>query len=203
MDFIGRNVGPDHLLHELAEGDIRHGLSDGSWSLIDLLERATGIVGPEAELYLAVWTAAGDHGKRLRQFLTSGKLTAVSLIVDRSFPTRQPAACDVIRQEFGDSALRIWSSHAKFALFRGGRIPLLLQFSANLNRNKRIENFSVFADATMADAYFDLLTDLWKRQGDGTAFNDPPRARHDTEAVLGDRLEPVTDFTIPDFDFDL
>ena len=200
MEFIGRNVGPDHMVHDLVEGEIRHGLSDGSWSLIDLLERATERVGPEATLYLSVWTASGDHAKRFLQLLMSGKLAAVSMVVDRSFPTRHPAACEAIREAFGDSALRMWSSHAKFALFRGGRIPLLMQFSANLNRNRRIENYTAFADAAMCDAYFDLLSDLWQRQGDGTAFDDPPRARRDTAAVLGERLNRVDDFGIPDFD---
>ena len=192
VDTVGRNVGPRRLMQGLAEGDIRHGLSDGTWSLIDLLAEAALVAGQDAALTLAVWTASGSHGGRLEAFVSRGLVKRVKLVVDRSFVTRQPEACATLRASFGDNAIRVWSSHAKFALFRGGRCDLLLMFSANLNQNKRIENYTIFAVPSMCAEYAQLVADLWERQGEGCAFADSTLARRSTAALLGPQLpEPL------------
>ena len=100
--FRGRNVRPSDLTADLSAGDVRHGLSDGSWDLIDLLSAIAGRAGPETVLDLAVWTASGVHGRRLAGFIRSGRVKRVRLAVDRSFQSRQPAACETLRETFGD-----------------------------------------------------------------------------------------------------
>ena len=187
FSFVGRNTHFSALIDGLRDGETRHGLSDGSWSLIDLLTAAAHVAGVEAQLDLAVWTASGDHGEQLRALISSNKLNKINLIVDRSFATRQPLVCQEVQTHFGNDALRVWSSHAKFAVFRGGRQDLLLLFSANLNRNKRIENFSVIADARLVSEYSALVADVWAKQKPGEGFTVSTSGRKVTDEVLGTR----------------
>ena len=199
MSFIGRNVTPYTLTHNLQDGDVRHGLSDGTWSLIDLLGATARITGPSTHLDLAVWTASGDHGARLDSLLRSGALASVRLIVDRSFQSRQPKNCATVRRLFGDDALRVWSCHAKFAVFTGGEFDVLCMFSANLNKNKRIENFTLWADSTMCAEYLTMLADAWQAQRPGEGFDVARAGRKLSDTITG----PVTagkDLNLPDFD---
>ena len=190
MTFIGRNVIPAQLTEGLAPGTVRHGLSDGRWSLMDLLARMTPIVGPQSTLVLAIWTASGADASQLHRLLDNGRLANIRMMVDRSFASRQPKACETLVAKWGYESLRIWSSHAKFAVFSGGDLECLLMFSANLNRNRRIENFTIWCDAEMVRQYRAMVEELWARQPAESAFRDPPRGRHDTRDILGDVSKP-------------
>ena len=185
MNFVGRNVSHWQLAEGLKDGDVRHGLSDGRWSLVDLISCIATEVGPDAELDLAVWTASGDHGKRLSGFILEGRLAKVRLLIDRSFQTRQPASCQAVRDAYGDDAIRVWSSHAKFAIFHGGRVDVLAMFSANLNRNPRVENFTIWCDSTMVREYRALVDEAYACQTSGEGFRSGPAGRRLTSDLLG------------------
>ena len=190
MTFLGRNVIPAQLTDGLEPGVVRHGLSDGSWSLIDLLSRLSRVVGEKSRLDLAIWTASGADASQLHRLLESGRLSDVRMMVDRSFASRQPKSCEKLVAMWGHDALRVWSSHAKFAVFSGGDIECLVMFSANLNQNRRIENFTVWCDADMVREYRAMVEELWERQPAGAAFLEPRRARHDTRDILGEAPRP-------------
>ena len=162
--FLGRNIAVRRLCENLQSGDVRHGLSDGNWSLIDLLDGLADACGPDANLDLAIWTASGEHGRNLHRLLESGKIANLSLMVDRSFVSRKPDVCKKVVDLFGADNLRVWQSHAKFAIFHGGKVECLAMFSANLNRNTRVENFTVWADAGMVKEYRKIVAELWASQ---------------------------------------
>ena len=188
MRLAHRNIRWETLVKGLGPGVIRHGLSDGRWSLIDLLTGVADAVGPATRLDLAVWTASGSHGERLREMLAAGRIAALRLMIDRSFVSRQPKTCAVVCDLFGEVSLRVWSCHAKFAIFTGGRFDVLVTTSANLNQNRRIENFGVWCDAEMCADYLELVDALWTAQAAGEGIADSGRAS--MLAVLGDREEP-------------
>ena len=60
--------------------------------------------------------------------LDSCKLANLSLMVDRSFVSRKPDVCRKVIDLFGADNLRVWQSHAKFAIFHGGKIDVLAMF---------------------------------------------------------------------------
>ena len=185
--FLGRNVGYRQLAAGLKAGDVRHGLSDGSWNLVDLLAALADECGKKSRLDLAVWTASGDHSTKLQELLRSGKLASIRLLVDRSFRSRAPKPCRVIRLLFGDHALRVWSCHAKFAIFTGGSLDVLCMFSANLNQNPRIENFTIWADTTMVRSYVKLVDQAYTAQKETMGFSDSKAGRQLTSELLGPR----------------
>lgn len=186
VTFAGRNLGDAWLLlGDLREGDARIGLSDGSWGLTDAIREITEQTGPDTRLTLAVWTASTDQLRALHTMHRQEYFKSVRLLIDRSMPSRDKQATDTLKELFGVEAVRVWSSHAKFAIFTGGELPVLLLTSANLARNRNVEDWSVYADEALAENYLDLARLLWRRQGAQVGFDEPARARRDTAAVLG------------------
>ena len=105
-------------------------------------------------------------------------------MVDRSFQTRQPGYCALARSLFGDDAIRVWSSHAKFAVFSGSGFDVLYLTSANMNQNKRLENHTVVAGVVLPEQYLDMVEELFDIQASGAAFGSGQKtARRDMETV--------------------
>ena len=168
LEFSGRNVRASDLVADIRDGEVRHGLSDGRWGLIDLLRQCAIRTGTSAEVALAVWTAADGQAGEFLSFCRGRRVARIRLCVDRSFVSRKPEACAKVVEMYGADAVRTWQCHAKFAVFTGGDVDLLVLTSANLNRNRRIENFSVHASAGLAAEYLAMVDDLWR--GDGSRY---------------------------------
>ena len=185
MEFVGRNSRNAHAAFgALADGVQRHGITDGRWSLIDGVRALLDQCGP-CDAIISTWTAASADLRKAQVLLRDGRLLSLRLLVDRSFETRQPEYCRRARAAFGDDAIRVWSSHAKFTLLLGGRWDILYLTSANLNRNARLENYSIFVGGPFPREYLALVEDLWAMQKPGEAFDGGARvARHHTEAIL-------------------
>lgn len=183
---IARNAGSAREAFEGAgPGRAIYGITDGSWSLIDALRELLVLCGP-AELTLAVWTAASADLREAERMLRARNLRSVRLIVDRSFPSRQPRYSATARKLFGDDAIRLWNSHAKFAVVRGEKRTALFLTSANLNRNRRVETFSLYFSPRLAAEYLALVDRLYVTQGAGEGFAEPSVARAHTEECLRD-----------------
>ena len=121
MDFVGRKAWhPKRQFVDLKEGDSIHGMSDGSWSFTDGILALTQLTG-KCDLIVSTWTAAAADIKRAHKLLEDGKFSSARFLVDRSFLTRQPRYCELLRERFGDEAIRVWSAHAKFCLLIGGQ----------------------------------------------------------------------------------
>ena len=184
--FAGHNVGiPFTLFGDLKDGDSRHGLNDGSWGLNAAIREICDQTGPKVQLTIGVWTASTGELRALRRLLDEHYFASVRFMIDRSMPARDKQATRTLRELFGVGAIRVWSSHAKFVTFSHGRVPVLLLTSANLARNRNIENWSVFVDEWMVEDYLVLATRLWERQSGQVGFDEPARARRDTAAVQG------------------
>ena len=171
-------------LQELPAGPAQvHGLTDGSWSLSDGLAALLSYVGA-SDVVVATWTAGAADLKRAEGMLRSQRIRSFRLLVDRSFLTRQPKYCEMARSMFGDDAIRVWSSHAKFCLVRGARDCLLIT-SMNLNANKRLESYSLFCDVEpLIPDYRRLVEDLFDLQLPGAGFRESTSCRRDMERVL-------------------
>ena len=173
MDFIGRNSAhPELAFAGLQDGAALHGLTDGSWSFSDALTAIFELTGP-ADIRSA------------HRLLTEERVRSLRFLVDRSFQTRQPTYCRILRQRFGDDAIRVWNAHTKFAVVSGDQSAALYLTSANLNQNRRVENFSLFVGGDLPAEYLALVEDVFTRQGAGDGFTNPRQARPDTVAVLG------------------
>ena len=189
-DFVGRNPGrPHRIFAALESGDSIHGLTDGTWDKIDALEALSTVVGA-GDLVISTWTAARRDISKALNLLDRSKFASMCWLVDRSFATRQPEYCDHLRATFGDNAIRVWDCHAKFAVLTTATRSALYLTSANLNRNRRIENFSLWIDGPLPGQYRDLVLDVFRAQRPGEAFDDPTIARKLTKPLLARPRSP-------------
>lgn len=154
------------------------GLNKGQFSAIDLLDAILHFTGP-ARVVIATWTAAHADVRRAEQFIRTGRAASMLWLVDRSFQTRQPAYCALLRETFGDDVIRVTSSHAKFMLIEAGEWRVVVQTSMNLNQNARLESFWVADDSALYEAYSGVVAECFGLQGPGEGFAEGARGRRD------------------------
>ena len=184
--IVSRNPRTPRLAFEgiMDDGvDQVHGFFDGTWSLIDGIREMLRLAGP-SRVTLSTWTAADADLRDAERMLRARLIVDFRLCVDRSFITRQPKYCATARALFGDGAIRVWNSHAKFCVVQGDGADLLLLSSANLNRNRRVENFSLFRSAEMIETYLGLVNVLFEIQGAGVGIDNPANGRPDTDEAV-------------------
>ncbi len=184
MNWIGAHSSPQSAFDGLRDGATIHGLSNGEWSLSDGLAELLRLVGP-SDLTISTWTASSADLSKARGFLENDRISSIRFLVDRSFEARQPVYCRTMRDLFGDEAIRVWSSHAKFSILTNGSYSVLYLTSANLNKNKRLENYTVIAGGELPGQYLEMVKEVFEAQNPGEAFGfGVRRARHDTETTL-------------------
>jgi len=139
------------------------GLTRGQFSLSDLLEATLIKTGP-ANLAISTWTAAHADVERMMNLLKNGLITNCKWLVDQTFVRRVPALAAQIRQKFGDDAIRVTKTHAKFATITNENWEIAIRSSMNLNQNPRLESFQIGHDPMLCKFLNNALADIWKRQ---------------------------------------
>ena len=140
-------------------------------------------------LVVSTWTANQADISSAYGLLSDERVRAARFLIDRSFQTRQPGYCRALRDRFGDGAIRIWNAHSKFVLFQGGSFEVLYLTSANLNRNRRIENFTAICGGEIPGQYASLVADLFTLQKPSQGFLTPKVGRHHTDTIFGNLSE--------------
>ena len=139
------------------------GLTRGQFSLSDLLKATLIKTGP-AELAISTWTAAHADVERMMNLLKNGLITDCKWLVDHTFVRRVPALTAQIRQQFGDDAIRVTKTHAKFATITNESWQVAIRSSMNLNQNPRLESFQIGHDPVLCKFLNNALADIWRRQ---------------------------------------
>ena len=182
-DFVGRrSAHPQQMFKNLRDGDSLHGLTDGTWSLTAAVYHLAELTG-YCDLVISTWTAASADIRKARAMLNTQRYRTIRFLVDRSFLTRQPGYCALLRDRFGDDAIRVWSAHCKFLILHSGDVDVLYLTSANLNANKRLENFSVFVGGTLPAEYLALVDDMFDAQAPSEGFDKPKVARQQMNQI--------------------
>lgn len=139
------------------------GLTRGQFSLADLLVAILDKTGP-ASLSISTWTAAAADIQRMMELLESGKISSCRWLVDQTFVRRVPALAAQIRKLFGDDAIRVTKTHAKFCTVVNDGWQVAIRSSMNLNQNPRLESFQVGHDPELCAFLIRALDDIWSRQ---------------------------------------
>ena len=152
QEHAGQSIGP------ITKGIDIFGITKGQFSLINIMEHVIQYTGP-VDITIATWTTSDAETKKLYDFLESGAIRTLRLLVDRSFSTRRPETCQRLIEAFGPDCIRATRTHAKFVTLRNSEWNMVIRTSANLNENKRIEVFDISDDADMA-TYCDNMIDM-------------------------------------------
>lgn len=162
---IGRKV-----LGELTPGCRVCGLTKGQVSALDLaramIEHAVADGGP-VDVIIATWSTGLRDVETAAWLLRHGAIRSLKLITDHSFRSRKPQYIERMVELFGDEAICLTRTHAKFVVVRNERWNLVLRTSANLNRNPRIEQFDLDDNAKIAELFVGFAAEWFRRHGSG------------------------------------
>lgn len=178
---------PGKAFEGLLEKKAIHGLTDGTWNFIDSLRELIRIIGP-AYFYISTWTAAKTNLDEVFRFMSARSVLGMKLLVDRSFLTRKPDVCRHAIKLFGKDCIRIWNSHAKFAVVSNDKHRILYLTSANLNPNIRIESYSIYHDHELATRYQQMVESLFEKQSTDASS---VKSRRDSEVLLREFYKDV------------
>ena len=184
MEFVSRNVVNPYKAFEGLEADTTiHGLTNGSWSFGDGIA-ALARRAKNSHLIIATWTAGAAEIVRYDRLCNEKEIESCLFLVDFSFRTRQPKYCALLRERFGDDCIRVWNCHAKFAIIKGADLEILYLTSANLNKNPRIENFTITTDPEVVKQYRELVNNLFEEQKPGEGFLSNMGPKRDTNRIV-------------------
>ncbi len=150
------------LVGHLEDGDEVSGLTNGQWSLIDLLEHVLSETGP-AHVAVSTWTMGIYDQAQAFRFYQETRALSWRWLLDPSMFSRRPELAGTMVERFGVASFRAVNVHAKFATVTGGRLDVCVRSSMNLNPNKRLEAFDVSCDRALAAYYLRFVDDVFAR----------------------------------------
>jgi hypothetical protein len=150
------------IVGPIAAGDDICGVTNGQFSLVDVVEHVLSQTGP-ADVSIATWTMGIYDAEQAYRFVTDKRIRSIRFVVDPSMFTRRPELAAVLVRAFGPDAFRAVNSHAKFATVRGDSLAVAVRSSMNLNRNERLESFDITACQEMTNFFEMLVSKIWAK----------------------------------------
>jgi hypothetical protein len=150
------------IIGPIAAGDDICGVTNGQFSLVDVVEHVLSQTGP-ADVSIATWTMGIYDAEQAYRFVTDKRIRSIRFVVDPSMFTRRPELAAVLVKAFGPDAFRAVNSHAKFATVRGDSLAVAIRSSMNLNRNERLESFDITACPEMTEFFETLVSKIWTK----------------------------------------
>ena len=138
------------------------GITNGQFSLIDILEHVLAEIGP-ADVLISTWTMGIYDAERCEAFCKNGAIKGIRWLVDPSMFGRRPELSGKLLKAFGPDAFRAVNNHAKFATLMSDRYAVAIRSSMNLNPNNRMENFDITEGPQLALFFNALADDIFKR----------------------------------------
>jgi hypothetical protein len=139
------------------------GLTRGQFSLTELIEAVLAKTGP-AELSVSTWTAASASVEAMLRLLQTGQITGCRWLVDTTFVRRVPALVAEIRRQFGNDAIRVTRTHAKFVTVVNQEWQVAIRSSMNLNQNPRMESYEMGHDPELCNWLVGVMDQVWANQ---------------------------------------
>lgn len=158
---------PDKLMRlvgMLRENKHIHYVSDGDWSLHDLIAVMLDKLGP-SDLYVTTYAIREFAVRQLVLALEANKLLSVNMLVDYRAKIRTPEVYQLAANNMTKIAMT--SIHAKVVVLRGMNQSVAILGSSNLTSNPRIEAGVITMDRVASDFHIDWIN---KTMGNAEIF---------------------------------
>lgn len=149
------------LIGPVVDGDEICGITNGQFSLIDIIDHLLRCAGP-SHVTVATWTMGIYDIDRAQDFVANRLLRGIRFVLDPSMFSRRPELAAVLVRGFGVDAFRAVNIHAKFATIRSDSLALAVRSSMNLNPNNRIESFDISASDETTAFFEGVVDDIWR-----------------------------------------
>lgn len=152
---------PDKLKEVVRAIDIYkhfHFISDGSWSLHDLLLSIIDQYAP-ADVWITTYSITQFPASILAGLVSDGKIKQLKILMDYRAKDRYPAVEQLISNV---SELKLTPIHAKIFILQNQNNSIIIIGSANWTTNKRIELGIVDRNRETADKHIEWITKKMK-----------------------------------------
>lgn len=126
----------------LKKGSRILGLTQGQFSLIDLIHETLSVIGG-GKVILSTWSAGIKDVNNVKWMCETNLIESFLLIVDHSYATRQKNYVLQIGELFPKENIRTSEIHAKFVLIWNDEFKISIRTSMNLNANKTCETYEI------------------------------------------------------------
>lgn len=135
------SIGVEDAFPKIYKGMCELNFNNGCFSFVDVIRHIIEKVG-RSHVDISTWVASAASTKEIEGFLEDEVIHDFRFLVDKGFVANRRKLYDHILNFHGD-CVRVTLNHAKFCLIYNENFNFVIETSANLNRNKRLENFRI------------------------------------------------------------
>lgn len=142
------------LINKVLPGTTTFYISDGAWSMHDLVMELLKTVQP-AELYITTYALREYSVRQLILAIDRKEITAVNMILDYRAPVRTEAVYQMAAMNF--NKIFLTSIHAKITVIKAANTIITITGSANWTTNPKIESGVVTTDPIIGEWYIEQI----------------------------------------------
>ena len=143
---------------------------NGAFSLIDVIDYVLEKTGT-ACVDISSWVASYASFNHIIDFLEDQKLNKMRFLMDSGFARTRKELYNHIQKWYPDS-IALTKTHAKFVLIYNNEYSFVIETSANLNKNNRLESFRITEDNKYCDFFKSTFDDIYDKSRAGIRLND-------------------------------
>lgn len=159
-----KNSTPRDIFSNFKKGYSAFGMNNGSFSFGDVIEHVLNHIGPSHAL-ISSWVASQAANEKVVEWLGNRRLVSARFLLDRMFTETRRKVYDFIVRKFGVNSIRTSRVHTKFCVLYNDEWFVVIETSANLNKNVRLESFRITEDENycmffkqMFDNFFNVIS---------------------------------------------
>ena len=149
------------------------GFNKGQFSSIDILSAVLSFTGT-ADVVIGTWSLGKNEAAKVAELVGAKLISDVKWIVDGTMLTLHGDVFKCLLSLFDSKKIKVLKTHAKFFLIKNKDWHVVVETSMNLNKNTRLESFSVTEDRRFYDSYEALVEDVFKIKLDESAQTHSP-----------------------------
>lgn len=159
-----KNSSPEDIFPDFKKGYSAFGMNNGSFSFGDVIEYVLNHTGP-AHAMISSWVASQAASEKVVDWLGNRRILSARFLLDRMFTETRRKVYDFIVRKFGLDSIRTSRIHTKFCVLHNEDWFVVIETSANLNKNTRLEIFRITEDKAfcmffkeMFDNFFNIIS---------------------------------------------
>ena len=146
---------------DIKKGMCEFAFSNGSFSVIDVVDYILEKTGT-ASIDISSWVASYASVNHIIDFLEDQRLNKMRFLMDSGFKSTRRELYDHIQKWYPD-CIALSSIHAKFVIIYNDKYNFVIETSANLNKNNRLESFRITENKEYCDFFRKTFNDIFDK----------------------------------------
>lgn len=149
MMYIEKNKTFKKCISVMPEkGESLHIINNSKFDFYTVIPFVNESFGKIEELYISTWVASRDNLSDLFKRFDQGKIINIKILTGLYFKTRESGVYGYLMKEGSKRKVKTVSfrNHAKILLIKIGKNYFIIEGSANLNANPRLEQYIITND---------------------------------------------------------